>query len=167
MQLTASSSIFKMLMQAIDIQLKNKSIPTVIALSIAVNFVISLLLSIILTSITGIKVHDNFLVFDSPLEEILVTIIGAPLLETLLYQYFPFKILKKFINPYLIIILCGVLFALVHQYNIIYIINGFFAGCIFAYTYYITSLRKLGFLSTVLSHMIYNTIAYFFNHLFA
>lgn len=83
-----------------------------------------------------------------------VTIIGAPIVEELLFRGFLFEKLTKYVSTKSCIILTAIVFAYYH-FNIVQTANTFFIGLVLAYVYYKTRSIK----ASILVHMTNNAIA--------
>ena len=95
-----------------------------------------------LVSILNVPISDTDVISNSSfIEQFIVTVIIAPLIETLINQYAIIKILRKLNileNRNLIIILISaILFGLGHTYNLQYVIHTFFIGILLAYSFVI------------------------------
>lgn len=102
----------------------------------------------------------------SVLNLLIVTVIIAPLFETLFFQYGIIKILT-YINPktkYIAIFLSALLFSLIHWFGITYIIYTFLMGIFFGFLYF-TTLKKglIPYWVIVLIHSLYNLTVFIFN----
>ena len=78
----------------------------------------------------NIKMNNHFATY--PIwQKVIVGSVGAPIIETYLFQQLPYTFLKKWnVNNNIIILISSTLFALTHFYSISYIIFAFFAGII-------------------------------------
>jgi membrane protease YdiL (CAAX protease family) len=101
--------------------------------------------------------------FGTIADQALWILIIAPLFETLFFQYFIIENLNKKFSPYLSCFISALLFGLSHTYNLYYFAFAFFSGIIFALIYYIGSINKRGIIYALLTHVIYNTIAFIIN----
>jgi membrane protease YdiL (CAAX protease family) len=94
----------------------------------------------------------------------MLAIIFAPMLETLLNQHLPFKLMQKWSwtkNKYgLYIVFSAIIFGICHTYSLQYMIFAFSVGLILGYMYYFYS-KKPGksFWSTTLIHALRNSVA--------
>lgn len=105
-------------------------------------------------------------------EEITITIILGPFIETLIFQAFIFYIVRLFHkwlnNKFAIvyIIISSLAFAFAHIYSLYYVAYMILPGCLLAYMFYT---RKRDDNSPVLSvyliHLFYNTLVTLANHL--
>lgn len=107
--------------------------------------------------------------FSSLHEEFIIAVIAAPILETLIFQYF---ILETLLNlklaPLLCVIASALLFGISHYYNLAYVLVTTVVGFIFAYYYMALrhqhSLNKLVFVT--LLHALSNLFAFVNNNFY-
>jgi len=97
----------------------------------------------------------------------LTAIIIAPVVETFLFQYLPFKLMQNLKHLkrsfVLYIIASSILFGLEHWYSIRYIIFAFSVGLVLAYTFYLYHMNLLkAFWTTALVHSIRNVAGMIF-----
>lgn len=99
-------------------------------------------------------------------DKIIEGVLYAPLFETFLFQYLPILIAQSYkANRQIIIILCGLCFALVHKYGIVYFILAFITGSIFGVAYIISQNRnESAFMNVSIIHAFYNLIAILMNY---
>ncbi len=100
-----------------------------------------------------------------------LSVIIGPALETLIYQYLPYKVMEYFNlikhrrGIYSLFIISTLFFALSHPYSLAYIIYAFFMGLLFIVLFYISyNIRKdkyASFWLLTLIHMIINTLVFF------
>ncbi|MDD1539444.1 type II CAAX prenyl endopeptidase Rce1 family protein [Riemerella anatipestifer] len=141
----------------------------IIPLSLFIVYIWSYFLEVYGTDISGENPVDTL-----PREIVFfLTIIFAPIVETLVYQYTPYKLLRYFDffklkgnnRIYLLLFSSSIFFALSHPYSVTYIIYSFFVGLLFMYIFYYSyTIRKDGayaFWLLVLIHMIINTLAFY------
>ena len=93
-----------------------------------------------------------------------LVIILAPILETLINQHLPFKLMQKWSwtrNKYgLYIIVSALVFGLSHTYSLQYMIFAFSGGLILGYMYFFYSKTpRKSFWSTTLIHALKNSVA--------
>lgn len=104
--------------------------------------------------------------------DLVIAAIGAPLIETLLFQSLIIEVICKIIkrprrNIYIAIIVSSVAFALNHTYSVGYVIITFFLGIIYALAYYYGKYRKESATILVfLLHSLYNLFASLYNMIF-
>jgi hypothetical protein len=94
-----------------------------------------------------------------------IIVILAPILETLLHQHLPFKLMQSWSwtkNKYgFYIIVSAILFGLIHAYSLQYMIFAFSVGLILAYMYFFYSKSPgKSFWSTTLIHAMRNLFAF-------
>ena len=94
-----------------------------------------------------------------------VIIIIAPLFETFINQYVPFKIFQNYdwlkTKYGLYILSSALVFGLMHWYSIQYIIFAFSVGLVFGYSYFFYSKTPIkAFWSTTLLHSLRNTLSF-------
>lgn len=137
-----------------------------ISIGIGLNLLLSIFFSIVSHFFFGKEVLEGFENnFGTILDQVLWILIIAPLFETLFFQYFIIENLSKKLNPCVSCFISALLFGLSHKYNMFYFVFAFFSGIIFAVIYYISSSGKRGIINTLLTHVIYNTIAFCINNL--
>ena len=104
--------------------------------------------------------------FPSILEEILLAIILAPLVETIIFQFLLLRLLQKYVKYiYIQIFLSALVFGLAHCYSISYVIKAFLSGVLYSTLFIIVEKRgKNGFLYVLISHTMYNIIISILNH---
>ncbi len=109
---------------------------------------------------------SNAIVWDSATEEVIITLLLGPLLETFLFQYCSHKLFLYIIKDvtlnsktkdWLFIICSSLLFSAMHGYNWLYRVNAFFGGVSLNYSYlYFKKNKSAPYFSVVLIHAIYN-----------
>ena len=107
--------------------------------------------------------YDYFLQFPYWLQ--LTILFPAAFIETILYQWLVFKILRliKFFrnNIIIIVLISALLFGVSHYNNLIQQIITFFGGIVLAYSYILTEEKKLSpVLVVTIIHFIYNVILF-------
>lgn len=109
------------------------------------------------------ELTSSKLQFDSLLEEFVVAVVIAPIIETLIFQYAIIETLLNLkVHPWISIIISALLFGVSHWYNPIYVIVLTVVGCILAY-YYVALRYQNGFTQislVVLIHALFNTIVF-------
>ena len=137
-----------------------------ISIGICLNFLFSIFFSQISHFFFDKVVSEGFENnFGTILDQAFWILIIAPLFETLFFQYFIIETLNKKFTPCVSCFISALLFGLSHKYNIFYFLFAFFSGIIFSVIYYISSSGKRGIINTLLTHVIYNTIAFVINNL--
>ncbi|MRX41313.1 CPBP family intramembrane metalloprotease [Flavobacterium sp. LC2016-23] len=94
-------------------------------------------------------------------EKIVLFIIIGPIIETLLFQYVVIEICKdqKMALKYCCL-LSAFIFASLHLYNVFYFLYAFVTGLLFAYLYVAGKNEKDAILLPLVTHIIYNGIAF-------
>ncbi len=152
----------KSLLWRLTLKLKRKPflIQILILFSLSFVFVVSVLPFIFLTELS---IGENN---TKPEFKDLVTVaIIVPILETLIHQYLPFKLMQMWSltkSKYgLYILLSAIIFGLWHYYSLQYIIFAFSVGLILGYTYcFYSKTPTVAFWSTALIHCLRNSIAF-------
>ena len=117
------------------------------------------LLTFIEPSITEIPFFKSISLF----EVFLISVIFGPLIETFIYQFLIIEILSKFkVNTNIIIGISTIIFALSHNYNIIYILVIIFPGVLYAsyYIYLKVEKKHSPFLMIFVLHALSNLVAF-------
>ncbi len=124
---------------------------------------VSFLINISLEHFNILDADLNSPSFFSLTQEIFLTVIVAPLLETFIFQflfYYIIKIFYKFLGHYfnfIYIIISATLFGLSHKYSIYYQIGTFFFGLIFSYSFIFFKTKfNSPFISVCIVHSLYN-----------
>lgn len=101
-----------------------------------------------------------------------VTGIIVPIVETFLFQYIVFLIIKRFLSSKkyffgVFMISSSLLFAVAHTYSLFYVLLTLFMGGILAYCYYIMQFRKeSAFWIVAVIHASYNVLLVVTSYLF-
>ena len=107
-------------------------------------------------------VFDTF----SEKELFLLVVIFAPVIETLIFQWFLYQLLDKIkVNSVSIVILMSIAFSLAHWYHWLYVIAAFIKGLFLNYFYvYILKNRNelIAVLLTIVLHSSYNLFGFLF-----
>jgi uncharacterized protein len=140
------------------------------------NFIKTFVLVLILKIINGHLVeflNDNYFKLSATVEDaakkdgfIILSVIVAPIIETLLFQFGLNEILVKLKikNYFLLLIVPSGLFALSHHYNWLYIIYTFFGGLLLNWFYLYAKVNgKYAFWWVVLLHSLFNLYAHLIN----
>lgn len=101
--------------------------------------------------------------FKSLHEAFILSVLIGPLLETFLFQYLIIETLCKFkLNNNLIIWISAILFALTHNYNLIYLLAAIFPGILYAsyYLYLKKENRKNIFFTIYALHSLTNLVVF-------
>lgn len=140
------------------------SLQKLFCLLLCIKLLITGFLSFVVTAIDDKLLHnpieesDNYAVF-------FVSVLFAPFIETLIFQSLIFYLGRKFtLSDSLIILLSTLLFALTHQYNLVYFLVTVFSGFFYAYTFLYLSKREnnfTAFLFVSSIHAVNNLVAFF------
>ncbi|MEO5891649.1 MAG: CPBP family intramembrane glutamic endopeptidase [Ferruginibacter sp.] len=144
-------------------KLKNAKL---IFLFVLANLLLSFLFSLVLSFFDKKKLTTGFIPFNSVVEEILVAIFLAPLIETLIFQVAIIETIKKKLSPLLSCTVSALFFGLLHYYNFYYVLFAFLVGLMFAYLYYIGGSILRGSLLVLGTHALYNSIVFALSHIF-
>jgi hypothetical protein len=142
---------------------------------ILLTLIVQSIFSISTTSVArmyGISLSANFPPFKSIWEEFFTVIIFAPLVETLIFQYFLVNLsisLTRFLfkREYIIlaIMMPAMAFGLAHTYNCIYMASTFVTGLLFNTFYMVVKYRKQDAYScTTIVHGLYNLFIFGLKH---
>lgn len=101
--------------------------------------------------------------FGSIQEEFLIVVCIAPLAETSLFQYAPYKILHKYVRLRYVVLVSSLLFAAMHYYSTLYFINGLLAGLLYSAAFCLLRNSK-PFVFTAAIHIMYNLISFIVNN---
>ncbi|WP_438946350.1 lysostaphin resistance A-like protein [Sediminibacterium sp.] len=127
---------------------------TLIFSFVLIEFLVSLFFSNIL-----FPQHNAGPTFESRSEAFFLTVIFAPLIETLIFQYLVISYLqkKKSFSEGSICIISAILFGLSHCYSYEYVLKTFISGLLFG-TMYLTASRKniYPFVPVAIAHAVYN-----------
>lgn len=137
--------------------------------------VINLTLSFLITYLSYYHLDKtlsrNSIVWNSTTEEFIVSVILAPALETLLFQYYSYKLftyitrdvsLKDKNKEWLFIVCSSLIFSAMHGYNWLYQVSAFLGGVTLNYSYlYFKKAKFYPYLSVVLIHLLYNLCVFF------
>ena len=129
----------------------------------------SIISIVIFEALTLLYKFDNgFQEFTENLfEKFIIIVVIAPLIETLIFNYFLQKVLSKFIkNTFYLIFISSLIFAFAHCHSIIYIFFGFFGGLILNLFYFLNKKDrsiKYAFWMTFLLHALVNLTSFIFS----
>lgn len=148
------------------------STPLLIVIAFTFNMLLSLTFAFV-SHKAGYPINANFLAFDSLWEEIIIVIILAPIIETVVYQYFLVdvtlyltSVIFKKQSIILAILIPAICFALSHKYNYLYVANTLIAGLSLNLFYVLVKLRKQNaFICTVIVHSVYNLAVFTLKHI--
>ena len=102
---------------------------------------------------------------DPDINNFFLIVIFAPLIETLINQYLPYKILNRWKyfrqRQALIILMASVLFGLMHTYYPAYMVWAFFQGLVLSYVFYFYRRNlAVAFFATALVHALRNAFSF-------
>ncbi len=141
-------------------QFRNYQIVTAFYLS---NLIISVIFSYVLFSgaSTGFK-------FASILEELLLAVILVPVIETYVLQHLVIKFLQsKLVSVGLILLVCGLVFGLMHVYNVGYFLKACISGMIYGLLYLSMEHKNSNpILFVSICHSMYNLTGFIINNFF-
>jgi len=144
------------------------SLSKFIVLSITTCLLISFLISLILSYVNIDYLEIDYLKNKGLSYIFILTVLVAPVLETLIFQYGIIELLFRLKNKNKIlyaILASAIVFGLSHYYNIFYVLNSFILGLAFATFYIIAKIRKdinpLYLLFSI--HSLINLVAFIFN----
>ena len=108
---------------------------------------------------------------EKPRGDIWLSLIVAPIVETLIFQFLVMNVLMRLIPDkfpcklYVVFCVSAGLFGIVHFYSISYIVFAFLVGLVLSYTYYYFSANKnIAFWSVVLVHAMRNGVTLLLEH---
>ncbi|WP_394365428.1 CPBP family glutamic-type intramembrane protease [Niabella yanshanensis] len=135
-------------------------------LVISINLLLSVAISYLSYYYLKGILSNNAIIWDSTIEEAIVTILLVPIFETLIFQYYSYKIflyitkdvtLTDSNKDWLFIICSSLVFSFMHSYNWLYRVNAFLGGITLNYSYlYFKKAKFYPYLSVVLIHLLYN-----------
>lgn len=145
-------------------------------LNTLVFILIGFTLEIVVSIIFGILVPDkyvknpvveSFVKDESLLFLFIFSCIIAPLVETFLFQFLPFRLIDSLfklkrikIRRFIYLFLVPIIFGYQHYYNFYYFLAGCMVGFIFCFFFYLSNLRKQnGVILVAIIHSLNNFIA--------
>lgn len=139
-----------------------------IVLSITTCLLISLMISLILSYVNIDYLEIDYLKNKGLSYIFIATVLIAPVLETLIFQYGIIEVSLRLKNKNKIlyaILASAIVFSLSHYYNIFYILSSFILGFAFATFYIIAKIRKdiNPFYLLFSIHCLINLVAFIFN----
>lgn len=133
-----------------------------VVLFVVVNCMISILFNAISQFTSAHPLSHGFQVFSTNDDAVLLAIFVGPIIETLIFQYGIIEWLRQKRPIYQCCIISAFTFALIHLYNVYYFCFAFFSGLVIAYLYTLKKKAISGMIVTLLAHMLYNTLVFFF-----
>ncbi len=132
---------------------------------IIVSYLLSLFFSFLMQCFSAGNLATTGATFTSLTNEILTMCLLAPLVETLIVQYGIIETLRTKVSLKIACFISAVIFALIHSYNIYYVVFTFFSGLCFAYLYCLKKSVITGLLLTLTAHVLYNTLVSILHHI--
>jgi Type II CAAX prenyl endopeptidase Rce1-like len=111
--------------------------------------------------------HPNAFRFESFRERIFVVVLSAPIIETLIFQFFVIEKSIKYLksNKLTALFLSAMLFGLSHHYSIAYISKAFCAGLLFGVLYFVVQNKgRNPILYVTIAHASFNLIGVVINN---
>ncbi|MBS9765976.1 MAG: CPBP family intramembrane metalloprotease [Flavobacteriaceae bacterium] len=153
----------------------NHIIEKIKSYSLAKFYIVSLIFSVLLIMLLSLITHLLGVELKNPIEDYppvviaISALIFAPLLETLIHQYLPYKIMAFFdllnsrIGVLALFFIASLFFGVMHPYSLGYVIYAFIIGLIFIVLFYVShNIRKDGkgaFWLVTLVHFTINAMA--------
>ncbi len=131
-----------------------------IALFILLNILNSFSFSMLAYFFTGVGLTNHSIRTMGAMDELLIAVVFAPILETVIFQYALIESIRQKIKPLYACFLSATAFALVHCYSVFYFLFAFISGLIFAYLYYLEKSILKSFLLVLSAHFLYNMLIY-------
>lgn len=138
-----------------------QSILKIITLFYLTDLSISILFSLFYSSSNSIEYK-----FSNKFEEFFLVVLIAPVIETYLFQHLIIKFLEKKISSTIyILLICSLVFGLMHTYNIVYFFKACISGFLYSLLYLIIKQykNKNPILYVVICHSIYNLTGFLIN----
>lgn len=136
-----------------------------ITLFVVINGVNSLTFSALAYFITGNGLTNHSFDNIDPLNQFLMAVLLAPVLETLIFQYALIESIRQRFHPLYSCFISTFAFALVHLYSVYYFFFAIISGLIFAYLYLLEKSVIRGSLLVLTTHILYNLLIYLGRHL--
>lgn len=131
-----------------------------VLLFIVINALNSLSFSALAYFVTGDGLINYSIDSMSAANQFLIAVIGAPIIETLIFQYALIESIRQKIQPIFTCFFSALAFALVHFYSICYFLFALVSGLIFAYLYFLEKSVWKSFLLVLTAHTLYNLLIY-------
>jgi membrane protease YdiL (CAAX protease family) len=147
----------------VALSLERMNMPAYIGIFVALKLLLGYLSSHINFSVTNEPITKGFFEFGNIYAEFFLIVILAPIFETYLGQYLFFKNLTGRLPQWAIVLLSGLVFGLLHHYNIGYVLYAIPSGLLLSVSYAFR-LRSNPFVSTTLIHAAYNLIVFIDNN---
>ncbi|KYG84755.1 hypothetical protein AWW67_01540 [Roseivirga seohaensis] len=148
--------------------LENKSLANVVFIFCAIQLVVIIFLSVVVSNVDPSLTEIDWLNDLSLFDIFLLSVIVVPLVETCIFQFFIIESTFLFIEnsswaEKIALILSSILFGLSHYYNIYYIVIMIFIGLFYCWIYIFIrnwKSRKSAFWSLTLIHATNNLFAF-------
>jgi membrane protease YdiL (CAAX protease family) len=147
----------------VALSLARMNMPAYVTIFVVLKLLLGYLSSHINFSLTNEPITKGFFEFGNIYAAFFIIVIVAPIVETYLTQYLFFKNLTGRLPQWTIILLSGLVFGLLHHYNIGYILYAIPSGLLLSVSYAFR-LHSNPFVCTTLIHAIYNLIGFVFNN---
>ncbi len=131
-----------------------------IILFVVINTLNSLLFSAVAYFITGIGLRNHSIDNMSAINQFLIAVILAPVIETVIFQYALIESIRQKIQPLYACFFSALAFAFVHFYSVYYFLFALISGLIFAYLYLLEKSVIKGSLLVLTAHILYNLLIY-------
>ena len=131
-----------------------------IVLFILFNALNSFSFSLLAYFITGVGLRNYSIRNMAAMDEFLVAVVLAPILETFVFQYALIESIRQKIKPLFACFLSATAFALGHCYSVFYFLFAFISGLIFAYLYCLEKSILKSFLLVLCAHFLYNLLIF-------
>ena len=138
-----------------------QSILKLITLIYLTDLLISIVFSIFYSSSNSIGYK-----FSNKFEEFFLVVLIAPVIETYLFQHIIIKFLEKKLSKNIyILMICSLVFGLMHTYNIVYFFKACISGFLYSLLYLIIkqSKNKNPIMYVIICHSLYNLTGFLIN----
>lgn len=131
-----------------------------IALFILINSINSISFSMLSRLFTNGGLREKAVGGMSAINEFLLAVILAPIIETLIFQYAIIETVRQKTRPIYACLLSATAFALLHSYSIFYFLYALVSGLLFAYLYYLEKSEWKSFVIVLSAHCLYNLLTF-------
>ncbi|MES2651369.1 MAG: CPBP family intramembrane glutamic endopeptidase [Bacteroidota bacterium] len=125
-----------------------------------INTLNSLLFSAVAHFISGSGLQNHSIDNMSAINQFLIAVILAPVIETVIFQYALIESIRQKIQPLYACFFSALAFAFVHFYSVYYFLFALISGLIFAYLYLLEKSVIKGSLLVLTAHILYNLLIY-------
>lgn len=150
----------KLYLEKVHSYLISLSKAQLIMLFVVFNIINSLSFSALAYFNTGSGLINHSMDRMSLVNQFLMVVFIAPVIETLIFQYALIESIRQRIQPLYACFLSAFAFALVHFYSIYYFLFALISGLIFAYLYLLDKSVIKATLLVLTAHILYNLLAY-------